>query len=343
MIRYISNDFLDDLNTGCLKYLTEIVKEDYSLILCFRKNYINIYYKGQSLLRIEQKKKGYECSFNLGHCKELNQESLYNYINTLDTLTGIRTAKSIVSCSVLGIGKVNFGKKYYKFNTSTIISKKYVRKKTFKNIINILKKFIDSYTINNDTIEKKAQQKLFRDNFDSSIENGYIFLDREYEVKKHICPGLKKDANIDGIALKIKNYKVAGIELVEIKSLFSACVGTSGLKEHYNDYDTIIKDRFARFEIVKDLKRILFYYEQLGLLSPFTKSAFDCRNLEFDMLFVFTDEIESKNKLINHLKKYISIYHSNGNKVKETEYSDALTTLTTHITSKRCKYINYKM
>lgn len=329
MGRPISKEFLKDLNTGCLKHLTEIVKEDYSLILCFRKNYINIYYKGENLLKIKQEIKAkkpqhsYNCTFNLGHCIYfINNAILTVYLKKLDSITN---------------GKVDKNNNYY-FQINTTLKKDDV-----KIIINILKDFINSYTIKNETIEKKSQQKLFRDNFDSSIENGYIFLDREYEVKKDICPGLKKDANIDGIALKIENYKVAGIELVEIKSLFSACVGTSGLKEHYNDYDTIIKDRFARFEIVKDLKRILFYYEQLGLLSPFTKSAFDCRNLKFDMLFVFTDEIESENKLINHLKNYISIYHSNGNKVKETEYSDAFTTLTTHITSKRCKYINYKM
>lgn len=62
-MRALSKQFLDDLKSGLLSRLTEAVKHDDNLCIEIRNNYINVYYRGGSLFRIESKK-GYSISFD---------------------------------------------------------------------------------------------------------------------------------------------------------------------------------------------------------------------------------------------------------------------------------------
>ena len=51
-MRKISNSFLDCLKAGFLSEITEFVKADHDLNLEIRDGYINIYFKGNSLLKL---------------------------------------------------------------------------------------------------------------------------------------------------------------------------------------------------------------------------------------------------------------------------------------------------
>jgi len=53
-IRKLSNTFIDNLLEGHLKDVLEVVKADMDLDLQIRANYINIYYKGNSLLKLSE-------------------------------------------------------------------------------------------------------------------------------------------------------------------------------------------------------------------------------------------------------------------------------------------------
>ena len=52
-MRKLSEQFLCDLESGMLKPLTRAVKSDHTLCLELRGNYINVYYRGGSLLKVE--------------------------------------------------------------------------------------------------------------------------------------------------------------------------------------------------------------------------------------------------------------------------------------------------
>ena len=56
--RGLSNEFMQDLLAGFLNPLLVRVKEDDSLSLFIRNEYINIYYRGGNLLKLERKKGG---------------------------------------------------------------------------------------------------------------------------------------------------------------------------------------------------------------------------------------------------------------------------------------------
>jgi hypothetical protein len=54
-MRKLSEDFLHEMTGGFLKELTEKVRQDRDLNLEIRNNYINVYFKGHSLLKLEPK------------------------------------------------------------------------------------------------------------------------------------------------------------------------------------------------------------------------------------------------------------------------------------------------
>lgn len=53
-MRKLSNEFLESLKTGFLACITDSVKRDTDLVLDIRDGYINIYYKGNSLLKLKR-------------------------------------------------------------------------------------------------------------------------------------------------------------------------------------------------------------------------------------------------------------------------------------------------
>jgi hypothetical protein len=62
-MRALSEQFLEDLKSGSLRLLNKVIKHDETLCLEIRSNYINVYYRGGSLFRVENRN-GYSFSFD---------------------------------------------------------------------------------------------------------------------------------------------------------------------------------------------------------------------------------------------------------------------------------------
>ena len=69
-MRRISEEFINDLKNGKLKNFLTSVKEDDTLCLEIRDNYINIYYRGGNIFRIEQCTTGYKVHFDMNYCSK---------------------------------------------------------------------------------------------------------------------------------------------------------------------------------------------------------------------------------------------------------------------------------
>lgn len=71
MSRAVSTDFFNDLDHGILKSLTLKVQRDDTLMLALRGNYINVYYRGGSILKLTENKSagGYDAEFDTDYSK----------------------------------------------------------------------------------------------------------------------------------------------------------------------------------------------------------------------------------------------------------------------------------
>lgn len=69
-MRRLLPDFINDLKGGKLKNFLTSVKEDDTLNLEIRNNYINIYYRGGNIFRIEQCTTGYKVHFDINYCSK---------------------------------------------------------------------------------------------------------------------------------------------------------------------------------------------------------------------------------------------------------------------------------
>lgn len=85
-MRHINDRFVQDLLNGELSYFLKQVKDHpQSLSLEIRKGYINIYYKGGSLLKIKQKRKGYTFRFDAKYCKNKDNDRNFDLLSSLPT------------------------------------------------------------------------------------------------------------------------------------------------------------------------------------------------------------------------------------------------------------------
>ena len=64
MKRKLSDAFMEDLQTGILQSLRECVSSDDTLMLAIRRDYVNIYYRGGSILKLEEQGKSYKATFD---------------------------------------------------------------------------------------------------------------------------------------------------------------------------------------------------------------------------------------------------------------------------------------
>lgn len=83
-MRHINARFIEDLLCGDLEYfLTEVKNNRNILSLEIRNGYINVYYKGGSLLKITQKSKGYSFHFDAKYCKHQDGSENFELLNNL--------------------------------------------------------------------------------------------------------------------------------------------------------------------------------------------------------------------------------------------------------------------
>ncbi|MDR0498152.1 MAG: hypothetical protein LBH03_00260 [Holophagales bacterium] len=71
MSRKLSTDFMNDLQNGILFPLLDRVRRDDTLMLAIRENYINVYYRGGNIIRLEESSPNkYVASFDDNYTKD---------------------------------------------------------------------------------------------------------------------------------------------------------------------------------------------------------------------------------------------------------------------------------
>lgn len=303
-IRKISPEFLNALKIGELSEFTNLVKNTvHQLIICFRYNYINIYYRGHSVFKISEYKTKYLVEFNIGHARYTNKDRKETLCKRLYELSA------------------NF-----RINKDNIATFDVLKRKTnslkIEEIFSIYKEFIDDFFDNSkdydyfkdekivkkkNLTEKDHQQKIFMKYF--SMKDQYLFYDMELSLPKDVKAG-----SPDCLAVRINENLVDAVVLVEIKSTESACKGKNGIKKHYDDFNAIIANKEYKSKITAAMVNSLNNYIELGLINiDMSRMA---ENIKYEKLFIFTAEAK---KWTENIKQKNENYSTFKNLITESE------------------------
>ena len=84
-MRGINEVFINDLLYGEISFFLEKVKMNPALQIEVRKKYINLYYRGGNLLRITQKRNGYQFFFDVKYCLNKGNDANLELLNLLNS------------------------------------------------------------------------------------------------------------------------------------------------------------------------------------------------------------------------------------------------------------------
>ncbi len=281
-MRGISDAFLNDLKTGTLCGLTDAVKNSNDLIMCFRDGYLNVYYIGHSVFKVEEQAryKRYKVSFNLGHARYL--KTFPEIKDELDSLGMEIEAKSYKDKSYAAIFYVD---SYKKVDFPKIIEK---YKEYIDDFFDQRPNKVDRFK-NNDVSnrklnlrEKRHQQTYFMNYMELKNGSGFILYDMELSI-----PNVT--GSPDCLGVEIQDNEIKSIVLVEVKSTYDACVNKNGVKKHKEDFTKIINNTACRGFIIESLKESLKNYAQLNLYKGI-ETVFVPETVDFKVKYVFTHE-----------------------------------------------------
>lgn len=201
--RTLDNDFEKDLRFGILHELLEYVQNDDTLMLATRGTSINIYYRGGSILKIEQNTSGklYTATFDSSYAEGTPLPSLPQILTSADD---VRTWLEVLPC---------------------------------------LKHVMDVYLHKKRSYEREIQQYIVRENnhSPSSEPTDYFVADIEIVENKQIKCRFDMLAFCWDRSKRSRGREVS-LALVELKYGVGNLEDESGIVEHYQQYVDLVKN-----------------------------------------------------------------------------------------------------
>lgn len=228
-MRELSKSFMNDLLNpdGLLHPILERVKQDQTLMLAIRENYINIYYRGGNILRIkEQSANSYRLKFDTN----------YN-------ISGQRIS------SLPGAIKTQDEAKIWVDSFAT------------------LKNIMDVYFSVHSKPEREFQQLLARENNDSTISNQSEYFISDIEFTDSGIGARFDILAIRWLASQRKSGTNCRAVLIEMKYGDGALGGNAGLLKHLKDIDTLIANIKDYDGLLRTMENQFKQLNQLGLLN----------------------------------------------------------------------------
>jgi len=258
----LSTKFISDLSKGLLKPILERVKKDSTLCLEIRQNYINIYYRGGNIIRIEEKPGKYHASFDEEYINKPIPDRLSPF-----TKNCLLSSPSDVDLWI--------------------------------NAIPLLKEQMDFWFAKHPKSEREFQQLIVRENNFQGPFNGtdYYIFDIEYEKDKS-----RFDLIAARWLANAKDHKVkkVGLSIIEMKYMEGALSGKAGLKKHITDLTKFFNNP-SKTEAFKDeMKGVFNQKHGLGLIkSKHTIEAF--YDVKPEVILIFANHKPASKKLYNEL------------------------------------------
>lgn len=234
--RKLSQGFIDDLKHGILNQLLARIQNDYTLTLAIRNEYINVYYRGGSLLKVQRNlKKGfYKVEFDNNYLTD-EQIDLKQFVQENARIESEQHTQDWITQ------------------------------------LPLLKQAMDLKFASKGSDEREFQQLIFRENNISRLSNNteYFFSDIEYSPEAIKSLGLKQFRfdmlGVEWLASQRKDGKSCRPVIMEIKYGDNAFNGTSGIKVHLDDIATFLKHK--KSELIPQINGHMQQLRDLGLVS----------------------------------------------------------------------------
>ncbi|MEG1411702.1 MAG: hypothetical protein RSD36_17850 [Terrisporobacter sp.] len=279
--RGLSDKFIKDLKCGILKPILDVVKIDDSLCLEIRDNYINIYYRGGSLYKIEPINDRYKFTFNVNYLKTKKNKSNTNKLDCM---------KNQINSKI-----EDFSKK--------------VRYEELINLTYELKREMDLWFYENHKNERECQQIVLRENNNSSISQytDYYIVDIEYADNMN-------SSRFDLIAVKYdtsspdmeKPYDL-NLVIIEMKYGDKSLCGSSGILEHFKQIESFINMENRLNSLYDEVEIILNQKIELDLIRGIKKTLKFNRSIKPEYIILIVNHNPKSTILKRELKNAMNI------------------------------------
>lgn len=270
-----SKRFWNKLETSPWKDIIEYAsKVENGLDVQLRGAYINIYYNGGNILRIQPRTKFFDEFYFYTACKK-------------DDRT---TRKTII------LEEVKKGNKEAKNIVDDLIEKKEILLKNipdnYENYFDEAKKVIDNWLkIQNDELgithyEKKTQQAISLHNKEFSGDNDLVVVDVEFAIsQKSKYPKEEKNPRPDIIAIDKKGQ----IHVMELKYGLKATKGNAGIEKHLEDFKCTLKGKGSK-DFLEDMSLLIESKKKLKLIDSNCKVDKNLESPIFDLIIKGTEK-----------------------------------------------------
>jgi hypothetical protein len=227
-MRELSKDFINDLKStnGLLHPILERIRQDDTLMLAIRGNYINIYYRGGNLLR-------------------LSEQGNYSYQSFFDD-------------------QYNKTEKIIPVLPTTI--KNQVDARVWVDEFQRLKEIMDIFFSNKNKPEREFQQLVARENNNSTISNESEYFVSDIEFADLGLGARFDMLAIRWLASQRKDGSNCQAALVEMKYGDGALGGSAGLLKHLQDIDALVSDVDKYKSLLETIESQFNQLDELGLL-----------------------------------------------------------------------------
>jgi len=244
-LRTISDEFMGDLQGGLLRPVAEQVRHDDTLMLALRGTYINVYYRGGNILKLDRNGSGkYRTDFNKRH---------FLGAECPDLPTQLVASPEDVSAWLTQFPR--------------------------------LKAPMDRHRSAHKHAEREFQQLVAWENNRSSISNEteYFITDIEFAINVEL-PDEKRRVRIDMLGVRWPSHErqtqwALVPVLIEMKYGNQAMAGSSGLRKHLSDIARILETEKKKEVICETIEGQFRQLRELQLIDYNQSSRFESPRL----------------------------------------------------------------
>lgn len=274
--------FLKSLKDGNLKLMLNVIYNDNDLDVQIRNNYLNIYYKGGNIAKVNSE-------------NSIEFDMFYFYLDMKNT------PKKIIKKNAEIVEEL-------KSNRDELIRK--FKNREYEGYFENAKKIMDKWLIKNPKPERMEQHKLSI--YNQYNQSDYTIIDLEYQVSTksdfycRFVPKGKdkpKKPRFDIIAIN----KQGELCVIELKKGIGSLGNTSGLKEHWDCYQKSIGRNNKSF--ISEMKQLLAQKQDFNLIDKQVKIKYQTPK------FMFAYAYDGKTKIEEQDDKFQEEYDTIGENI----------------------------